>query len=285
MIALKTLAKRIEDGLNSNTFGFSYAIHSDAGEYKKALNGRVAAQRKRYTNGCLQLVSSSVMPTQGLVVANETMRLEVQVQLFAIEPDANVIEAHRSILDAYFQAATKDVQMIPDESGDVFSVSSTYSLANTGVVTQPSPIGSSITFIVMITYGMVQNGLNSSKFRVTLDGAEIAYSSFTIANVPTMEGVAYSNSLGAAKNISTATALSFNLQFPATTPPDAANNAVMDFLLDGDMLSIHTLAITAGEKQKTYQVVFGESNVTLELPKNAGYSVTLVEAAILQEEE
>ena len=58
----------------------------------------------------------------------------------------------------------------------------------------------------------------------------------------------------------------------------------MNFLLDGDMAAIHTLTVAMGENApRTYSVVFGDSNISLDGIQNAGYTVTFVEAATLTE--
>lgn len=282
MITLETLAKEIQKGLNGNAFGIEYKIHSDGGSYNKALYGRISANRKRFTNGLLQVVSSSVVPVQGLIVATQTARLEVSVQLPDKETEDSVIAMHRAILDSYFQST--GVQMLTDESGKNFSVSSAYSLTSTGIMQAASPLGTYITFAANLTYSMVQNGLNSSQFHVTLDGVEIAYTDITIVRTPTMDASTYNGGNGAAKNVSNTTALQFNIQLPATVTENAAQNAIMMFLLDGDMAEIHTLTIAIGENTpRTYSVVFGDTNISLDGIQNAGYTVTFVEAATLTE--
>ena len=282
MITLQTLAKEIENGLNNNVLGVQYKIHSDGGSYNKALYGRVAANRKRFTNGLLQVLSSSIVPVQSLIVATQTVRLEVAVQLLDKDTEDSVIAMHRAILDGYFQST--GVQMLTDESGKQFSVSSAYSLASTGTVQAAAPLGTHITFEVNVTYSMVQNGLNSSQFKVSLDGVELAYTTFTIVRTPSMDASTYNGGNGASKNVSNTTALQFNIQLPAIVTQNDAQSAIMNFLLDGDMAAIHTLTVAMGENApRTYSVVFGDSNISLDGIQNAGYTVTFVEAATLTE--
>lgn len=285
MILLKTLAGKIEKGLNAlsaaNDLGIVFKIHSDAGEYKKATVSRT--EKKRYTNGLLQVVSSSIVPVQNLTVATQQARLEVAVQLLDKNTDTEIIEMHRAVLDGYFKATT--LQHIEDESGNTYSVSSTYSLASTGVVTAESPLGTSVTFTVFIDYAMVQNGLNSSQFTVTLDGVNVEYTSLTIDRTAAMESATYNNDNGAGRNIANSTALTFIMEIPATVTDNAANSALRGFIMDGDMETVHSLTVDIGTKGRTYSVLFGSANIAINGYQNAGYTVKMVEAADVLEVE
>ncbi len=285
MVELKTLAQTVENGLNAlsaaNNLGIVFKIHSDAGEYQKALISRTAKQR--YTNGLLQVVSSSIVPVQNLTVATQNARLEIAVQLPNPQTDAVIIEAHRAVLDGYFK--TTALQMLEDKDGKKYSVASTYSLASTGGVAAESPLGTAITFTVLIDYAMVQNGLNSSTFTVTLDGVNIEYVSLTIDRTPAMDAADYSDTNGAAHNVANSTALTFVLEIPATVTDNVANSALRGFVLDGDMKTVHTLNVAIGTENRTYKVVFASTNISLIGYQNAGYMVKFVEAADLPEEE
>lgn len=283
MIELNTLAKNMENGLNNlsiqNGLGIVFKIHSDEGEYKTALQSRV--KRQRYTNGLLQISSSSIVPVQNLVVATQAARLDIAVQLPNRNTDDQIITAYRGLLDGYFTATS--LQMLKDASGKMYSVASVYSLATTGSVSVESPLGTNITFTVFVNYSLVQNGLNSSEFTVTLDGAAVEYTSLTIDRTTAMDSAAYSNTNGSAKNVANSMALTFHLQIPATITDNAANAALRQFVLDGDMQTKHTLVVDIGGESRTYTVVFGETNISLNGLQNAGYTVIFVEAANLSE--
>lgn len=285
MVELSTLAENIEKGLNAlstlNSLGIVFKIHSDAGDYAKALKSRTAKQR--YTNGLLSVVSSSIVPVQNLVVATQSARLEIAVQLPNPNTDTAIITAHRAVLDGYFKSTP--IQMLTDKDGKTYSVSLAYALASTGNVDNMSPLGTNVTFTVMIDYAMVQNGLNSSQFSITLDGAAVEYVSLTIDRTAAMDSAPYSNTNGAGKNVAVSTALTFSIEIPATTTENAANAALRDFVLDGDMQTVHTLTVEIGGVSRSYSVVFASNNISLNGIQNAGYTVRFVEAADLTEEE
>lgn len=282
MVELSILAASIENGLNAlstlNSLGIVFRIHSDAGDYAKALKTRT--EKQRYTNGLLQVVSSSIVPVQNLVVATQSARLEVAVQLPNPETDTAIIAKHREVLDTYFKTTT--LQMLTDKDGKTYSVSSAYSLATTGGVDNLSPLGTNLTFVVMIDYAMVQNGLNSSEFSITLDGATVQYTSLTIDRTAVMDSAPYSNTNGSGRNVAVSTALTFNLEIPATTTENDGNTALCSFLLDGDMQTVHTLTVDIGGVSRSYSVVFAQDNISLRGFQNAGYTVKFIEAADLE---
>lgn len=281
MITAKTLAESIEQGLNNNTLGIQFAIHSDVAKYKKAINTRF--EKRRYTNGILKIISSSVVPIQNIIVATQSAQLDIAVQLSCPETVEETAQKHRAILDGYFQSAS--LQILSDENGKKYSIGSQYSLATTGSVETTSPLGTHIIFTVMVNYSFVQNGVNSSQFGATLDGVEIGYTDLTVSRVTTMDVSAYSGSNGSAKNIPTTSALTFEFQLPKTDQETLANAAIGAFLFTGAFTATHSLQIRTPEKNYDYVVSFGEANVSIEGIKNAGYSITLVESAPIIGEE
>ena len=278
MIALQTLAQTIENGLNASEAvtqaGIRYVIFSDAGKYKKALETRT--QKQRYTNGVLRIVDSSVVPTQSLTVATQQASLEICVALPNPQQDDEIIALHRSILDGYFTAVK--VQLISD-NGKTYSVSSKYSLADSGTIEQRPKAGSSYTFTVHIEYSFIEGGLSSYDCVFTLDGVQIPYTTATITRRPTTESNPYSNSSGQARNVNTATALSFDFQVPAQTAVNGVSEVILAQILDGDMNTKHELTVALGANRKTYEVMFGQTDIIVTGVDNAGHNISLIEAA------
>lgn len=269
MIKLETLAKRLEDRLNENKFGVNFKIHSDAGTYKGVKDHR------KITNGLLTEVSSSIVPLVNLIVGTQVGRLEITVALPYADRETEVIATHRAILDGLFQTAT--IELLEDESGDKYTVAAEYSLANTGTVQVQSAVGTFVTFVVNIKYGFIQNGLNSSKFSLTLDDTPIAFTDLRINRNTTVDSASFSNSPSSTKNAAITTSLNFNIELPATSDDNAANAAIWGYILGGAEKK-HTLTLTKGNDTYTYSVIFGETNTSVEGVKNASLSLTLIES-------
>lgn len=278
MISLKTLADKIEKGINSIApQGITYVVHADMGKYKRAIR-----KKGRVTNAVLTIRGSSIIPTQTVLVATESAMLEVCVQLPYENEDESVITAHRQLLDTYF-ASTK-VDVIKDEDGGkTYTVSTTYALATSGTVEQRPAAGTSYTFRVEIEYAFIQDGLNSNDCKFKIDGIDLPFQTATITRRATTEANPYSNTDGEAKNVTTASVMSFDFQIPALTTSTELSKLLLPALLSGDNTA-HTLTVTfENGEPKDYNVIFGQSSLIAQGVDNAGQTVSLIETYDLTE--
>lgn len=278
MIKFSTFASNIEDLLNTNAAGIVFKVFTDAGKYKRAL--KTHTEKKRYTNAILRIGSSSVIPTQGLYIATQSATLEVTVQLLNSQTDEQVIESHRAVLDALSQ--TCNVVSMKDD-GKEYAVSTVYSQATTGELQLRDTAGTSITFYVNIDYSYIENGLNSFNCKFTLDGYPIPYTTAKIVKSPQTQADAFSDSNGRALGINYAFTRSFDFLVPAQALKEndtGLGAIVLNELAGNDLNAAHTLVVDWGGKRiDTYEVVFGESDISLEGINNAGQHFALFERA------
>lgn len=273
MIELTTLAANIEKNLNLNSKGIKFKILSDAGDFKKAISTH--EQHEHYTNGVLKVVDSAVVPTQTLTVATQSVLLEIVAELYFGQDKDAIIRDHREVLDSYFTA----IRVEPIKEGDKFySVSMTSSVADTGEPAIRPGIGESMTWLVRIDYGFIENGLNSSNCTFTLDGAVIPYSNAVMTLRPQVETNPYSNGDGVGKSVVTSYTRGFDFQVPAQSAKNGLSEVLLLAVLDGDK-TIHTLTVTFGSVIRTYNVIFGQTNIVLNGVDNAGQNISLLEAA------
>ncbi|MCH5165648.1 MAG: hypothetical protein J1G01_04535 [Clostridiales bacterium] len=271
MITINTWLNNLQNGLNANAYGIKFALFADGGSYKKAFKTRTA--KTRYTNGLLTVGESSITPTRNLTIATQQVSLEVCVQLFNPETNDEVISAHRAALDAYFK--TFEVFTLPD-GDDVYTVSALYSLASTGTMDMRSEAGTSITFFVNITYTYIENGLNSYNCTFTLDGHELGYTSAKITKTPIAQSDAFSDSAGRATTVNTAFKRSFDFQIPAQADGELSG-IIIGEIMGGGLNTPHTLVAMIAGEQFTYDVTFGETDISFEGISNAGQTISLVE--------
>lgn len=284
MIQLDKFADALEKELNKNAFGITYAIHTDAAEYQKAIKTRVS--KKRFTNGLMRVGQSSIVPTQGLVVATQNAVLELCVQLFGVESDSEVVSTHRAVLDKYAQkpVVNKMTETVTDADGNTvekeYTVTALYSLANTGEVQVRDGVGTSITFYVNIEYAYIENGLNSNNCTFTLDGFPIPYSSAKVTKSPNVQADAFSDSGGASRSINVSFNRSFDFQLPAIKGADGLGKIIIDEILGGGLNEPHTLEVKFGDNDPTtYNVIFGATDISLAGINNAGHTISLIERA------
>lgn len=288
MIALETFAAQIEQGLNAvgQKYNIKFAVFSDAGTYKKAFKSR--EKKEKYTNGLLMAGSSSIIPTQGVVIATQSATFEIVVALPDPKTDEEIIAAHRAVLDEYFKRY--EVQAIEQSTTDVngntvtttYSVGAVYSLANTGTLAIRDDVGTSITFNVYIEYGYIENGLNSNDCKFTLDGFPLTFTNVKITKSPQAQADAYSDSNGRGTSKNLSFARSFDFVLPAQSGNTGIGAIINSELLDNDLNKIHALSVQMGAdaEVKTYSVVFGETTASLEGVDNVGNTISLIEAAV-----
>lgn len=273
MIELNELIQAMENGLNQNEKGISFAVFGDTDNYlHPSRKGNVVTE---YINCLLQIVQSNSAPTQVLAVATQTARLEVMIPIADDNtPIQEQIEPYRQVLDAYFQKPS--VQVLKDPAGKTFSVGMYGTPANSGERAQRQFIGDSFTFVVYVYYSFIENGLNSLQCPIYLDDIQLPYETATISRIPTAEGNPYSDDTGAAKNRIVATALSVDITLPATSGT-ALSQTLLGFILTGAP-NTHTLRIEADGQSQTYTVVMGETNINFNGVLNGGHTLSLIEA-------
>lgn len=273
MIAVKTLATLMENTLNAaaKDTGIVYKIHSDMGSYKRSLKSRTAKQR--YTNGLLTIVDSAVVPTQTITVASQSAVLEICVALPIPKQDEATIAAHRAVLDGVLSKSPL-VDII-----DGYSVTAVYTMAESGTVEQRDGIGTSFTFTIGIDYSFIEGGLSSYDCVFLLDNVQIPYTSFHMTRTPSIEANPYSTTDGLSGAVDTAEVLGFDFQVPAQTLENGISEVLLDQLLDGDGNGIHVLTVQLGTRTRTYNVLFGQTDIVIEGVANAGHNISLVVAA------
>lgn len=270
MITINSIATTIEQGLNSSAsaYKFKFKMFVDAGKFKKALKTRT--EKTLFINSLLRVGDSSIIPVQGIAIANQSAVLEVCVPIFKEEQIDEATTLFRNILDGYF--ATYKVQSI-----DGYTVSSTYSLASTGTLEARGNIGPSLTFYVNMEFAYIENGLNSAKCTFTLDDLPIPYTAAKFTKNPVAQSDALSNSAGKGTTVNTSFVRSFDFQLPAQSGDDGVGAIILSEIMGGGLNVPHILVANMGGKQETYNVVFGQTDISLEGINNAGYSISLVE--------
>lgn len=275
MIELSELVQQTQTALNANTNGVVFQIFGDTDNFLKSV--RSGNTVTNYINGLMQVMESNIAPTQELVVATQTARLEF---VFPIDdaddlsPIQDQIEIYRAIVSSVYQKPF--TQAMTDSSGKQFSVCVYGAPATTGERLQRPIIGDSMSLVVYLYYSFIENGINSLDCPVYLDGVQVPYSSLSVSRVPTMEGNPYSDDTGAAKNRIVATALSVTMTVPATSTGQTSASAV-GFLLNGTV-AVHTFQINIGNSNQTFNVYFGQIDMNAEGVRNAGFTINLIEA-------
>lgn len=278
MIAISTLTKAINDGLNAlataSGFPFIFAIKSEGGEYvpPKRKGNKVTV----YINGVTRIVEGENIPVQGTSMSVQSVSLTLTYPLPDDIPEEEAIAPVRAILDAYFKQTF--VQSFPDENGKDIAVSSVATIPTTGEIAMSTGPGLMCTFTCDISYNFIENGVNSNDFVMLFEGDVIPYMDETITRVPVSAANPYSDTDGVAESVSESTAL--NIEFSAPTLKSEENAlfaAFKLFLLTGQNPA-HNVTVTYENETKTYSMKFGQSALSLEGIKNGNSRISLIEA-------
>lgn len=278
MIAIKELTKQINDGLNilaaANDFPFVFAVKSEGGEYMPPK--RDGNDVTVYINGTTSVVDTDTVPTQGVSVFMQTVKLEIAFPLSDEIPIEQSIAPIRDLLDAFFSKTP--LQTFQYDDGKPIVVSLYANIPTTGSIALSTGVGLMCSFSCNIFYNYIENGVNSFDTVILFDGDRIPYMDATITRVPIMEANPYSGSDGVAETVSVATALNIEISAPTL---QAANNALFaackDFILLGDNTP-HEITLDYDGTTKTYKMVFGQCALSLEGLKNGNSRISLVQA-------
>ncbi len=290
MIKLQTLADLLSEGLTnqtiisegeSTTHKYNFNIQADTGEYKPTY--RVYNELVYELNGCLTLTDNTVENTsQGGVIAVLSTRLEMAIRIDD-EPieengESEEVQLFRDIVDNYLQA--NETFLLYDDEGVLFSVGTEYSFIESGTREIKSKFGDSFTFVVGITYNIVEQGVSSQSFSIKVDNQYIPFSTLTLMRNKTSEPVVLAtNALANSVNLVANTNLSISGTTPVTTT--AISTTIMKELIIGGVYThITEVALTALDISQFYLMAISQTTAQAEGAKNMGISFELVETPI-----
>ncbi len=293
MIELKTLAKKLQDKLNGILSGFNFHIVTDTGELR--LPEREGNDVRQFVNGLLTSNGSEVTnlvtgDKNNLIYATQSCTFRVILQLEDEEEDIYIKDLKGNIVDTIYGYKSKIASLRStlnsafqgvyneniEENGRTYSVTTVYNLVESGQREMVEHLGDSFIFYTYIYYSFIENGVNTRDMTFKLDGATIPYQSITVFRTPIMDGNVYANGKnGSTRNISSQSTLSLSFELPAVKGKTL--DAIINYILDGDLNQAHLLKATINGVERDYLVAYGENKLMGETIKNVGMSLSLVE--------
>lgn len=277
MIGIETLLKNLNEALNANlpAGNRQFKIIPDGGEYAGFTRER--NDITEYIDGVGSITQSSITPlSSGIELSTMELSVAVAVKLEQSKgvPDEELFLPVRNAIAAYASKATTAVM-----ENDTVSITATQPYA--GEIDIRPEIGRSIIYTFTVNYAFIENGFNSRGVVIKFEGNVVPYDSLTIVRVPIQDGGAFSGSNGVAKNVTLQTA--FELQFTTPAMKGSAFCSALDaYILTGieKAYSVSVQSLSAVTTAKTYQMTFGQCNLSSQGIQNVGYSVTLVESFV-----
>lgn len=286
MIQVSQMAEFLKNGLNAaNTIeNTEFVVISDVSRLKRSK--RKGNTVTNYINGVL-IASPSMNETTngGLVIAIDQFALHVIVPLdpikttptedpIAWQDGVNLyVQSVRKVIDDFFAANTTGSLT---EGENTYSLGYTYSTSATGFVTKDTIVGACIEFTVNIAVTVVQSGVNSMDVKVTIDGKQVPYQSFTPSRNAVQTANVFSDS-SATKVIATGSTLGADIACPALK----SGSAVADYLINGGINKAHIMGLEYGETARYFLVQFISARGNSTGVMNVGENYSLAECAYI----
>lgn len=278
--------------LDNGRVTYRFLIYTDGGEYKDYDyidgNGDISAEPTnkivRYIN-CEFDTTGSQINGVASVEMSFSARLEILIPLVNAgrgkKKKLELVNTIRQVIDNAFRLNSMGTY----EDGDVpYQYGVSYQLADTGAREKRAEIGDSIIMNAYLSYFMVQNGVNSADFEVYIDAEStsdqtkrVYFTRLGFNRGSTNESNVPSDSEnGAGKNTPTSTVFGINFDMPLRT--NYADQAIMNYLLNGEKIVHKIDIINSFGEPSTYYMIFNEVSVNAETTKFSSVTVSMVEA-------
>ena len=155
-----------------------------------------------------------------------------------------------------------------------YEVTPSFNGVTVGEIAQLSPIGEILPMYLDLVYTFIQSGINSNSVQIFLNGESLYFEKCSLSRVRLAE----SNTFAGGKSTKTViqnNGLSIDLNAPLL---DTTQSGVIeDDVLDGGNNVAQCVQYVRGTKVRNYIMVFGNTTENLEMAKNIGANVSLVE--------
>jgi hypothetical protein len=281
MISLIDITKKI-----NNLLGNKYTLYTDASLYFEPT--REGNDVKSSIIGISTLISSSIVPVDGLSIGTETIGFELLIPV-----DTRVMEDTTEGIEEVIKPYKADIDSLVSTPNtltfDNYVCTLKGTLAEVGEVQQKPNVGVAVSLSFTITLNYFANGVNSLNEQLFLlekkENIEyetrIPFTSLSFGRTVVQDGGAFSDTEGVAKNYIQSTALSIELLMPALSDNKFCE-LFREFLFNGE--SAPFTIRYKGVMNKDYRVVFLTSNEQVQGIENVGYTITLAEALEVQNE-
>lgn len=285
MIELKTIAKTIENNLNTllaNDGGQQFKIFADLGEFQNYYKAQNSNDPTYYVNGILEALTPSLLPIRNLQALTQTIRVTfaLDVELMNKDTDGNFVEVTeiRKLLMKYIASANGIPfplsETLTDNTTMTYEVTPSFNGVTVGEIAQLSPIGEILPMYLDLVYTFIQSGINSNSVQIFLNGESLYFEKCSLSRVRLAE----SNTFAGGKSTKTViqnNGLSIDINAPLL---DTTQSGVIeDDVLDGGNNIAQCVQYVRGTKVRNYIMVFGNTTENLEMAKNIGANVSLVE--------
>lgn len=286
--------KQVRDWLQSQLYDSEkeFAIFCDVADFKKVYKLDDSNTITRYTNGIVEALQPTMFPIKNLQVATQTfiVRFPIDIEISGKDANGNYLEVERikEILLKFASVNNGKPFTQADDSNVNFEITPAFNGITVGVAEPVSPLGLCLPIEMNISLTMVESGINTNNFDVYLNNENLFYQQGTLIR----SRMAETNSTitnGATTTAVQSNSMNIHLTSPLISSPQ--NLAILQDILLGGNNKPNIVKIKAkygqnnlGQdlyQEKIYLMTFGQNQLSLEVGKNAGNSIDLVEVSPL----
>lgn len=279
MINSKYLASYLNDLLNSYGEEYSkyFKIFADEGELKKAVK-EYGKQPKKFTNGIVEIMSSSLTPIRGIRLNTYSVQLTLYIDLamdgFNEDKESlNLMTIRDNIISKIIEENNGTTTM-PTIDNVAYSQSVIINYPTNGTKTELGYINDCLPIYWTFNFAMFEDGINANKCELVVNDIDIPFTRLVCTRKRTAEQDNFAGD-SSSKVIMQMNGLSVDLVMPALLNNEFSNLVMADVLDGGNMpLSVK---IKTPNYTKRFIGVLGDTQASLDIATNVGYNLSIVE--------
>lgn len=256
---------------------FHFMIFTDAGDYQKS--DRRKNTVTEYINGLFTLSQSEIQKLgAGLTAVAIVTNLKFLIPCDHDPDHKGELQKVQQIRDALSEAFSQNVKLSVTSEGKTYVGGVSYSLPAVEARNLQSTIGDNLEYTCTITFAYLENALNASDVKITVDGTEIAYTSFMFTRALTPSADLYARSVnGEALCYAENSKFSIDLEMP-TLSDSVLSSDIANHILGNTSVNLpHNVEITLGSlASRAATMMFGECSANGAGVSNVVYRVSLI---------
>ena len=280
MIALSTLTKQIQNGLNA-IGNKEFAIFTDVGEFKNAYRGENSNNITHYINGIMEAMSPTRLPMKNLEVVTQSFRISFVLDIALLNKDKNgefiEVKEVRAILENYIKGNNGIPYYLTDSDNKQFEITPTFSGITVGTTQQLSPLGETLPMYLDFSCVFIQGGTNTNTVEFIINGKNMFYQNYSMTRTRTSETNMVANEKSS-KTLVQANGISLNLAMPLIDEDESLE--IEDDVYNGTQnqaICVERYRANAKNPYNCYIMIYGNNSETGAIGQNVGQTVDFVE--------
>ena len=278
MINTKYLATYFTDLLNkAGKDKKFFKIFADEGELKKSVK-EYGKQPKHFTNGIVEIISSTLTPIRGIRLNTYTAQLTLYIDLaldgFNDDKESLNLIALRDIFTKVIEEYNGSTELI-EIGGKSYSQSMTIGYPTNGAKSEVGYISDCLPIYWTFNLAMFEDGINANNCKLIVNGVDIPFTRMVLTRQRTAEQDNFTGDKSS-KTIMQINGLSVDIVMPALNNNEFSNLIMRD-VLDGGNYALN-VKIETPVFTKIFIGTLGNTQASLDIATNVGYNLSIVEA-------